>query len=108
MGQTTGTVMGHEKPATVTISIVQGSIVVNPQTAITLSKQAGDRVTWQRAGGGEFEIEFKNKTPFYSFRFNQNDAHGLKVRDTAPYDVYSYTVKVPGYPDLDPEVIVDP
>ncbi len=108
MGQTIGTVREHEKPASVvvTISIVQGSIVVDLHT-FKLRQQVGDTATWQRKGGGEFEVEFKNATPFDSFRFNQNNAKELKVRGQAPYGPYRYTVKVPGYPDLDPEVIVD-
>ncbi|HJY87084.1 MAG TPA: hypothetical protein VKE24_09630 [Candidatus Acidoferrales bacterium] len=109
MGQeTTGTAKGYEKPASavVTISIIQGSIVVDRPT-IRLSEQEGHTATWQREKGGEFEVEFKNATPFDHFKFNQSDARAVKVRNRAPYGPYKYTVKVPGYPDLDPEVIVD-
>ncbi len=107
MAQETATARGFAVPALVTISTLgDGTLAVSTQQ-LRLSRSGG-KVTWEREGGGDFSILFDSGTPFDRRNFDKNTARSVAPRQDAPLGSYKYTVQVSGYPDLDPEVIIDP
>ncbi len=108
MAQETATARGVADPGLVTISTLSNHTLAVSTQQLRLSKSRGEKVTWERDGGGDFSILFDSGTPFDRRNFDKNTARSVPPRPDAPLGSYKYTVQVSGYPDLDPEVIVDP
>ena len=105
------TATATQTPGQATIRIQpNGTLAVSPDP-LSLSKSQGHRATWRLEGGnGQFEIHFKQETPFHARDFTQDTAKAVSPRPDVngdPQKTYKYTVKVAGSPDLDPQVIVD-
>ena|SRR5713226_78880 len=100
-----------EKKVIVTLTENPKTITVVPET-VRLHKFEGHLATWESPQGQSFEIQFDQAdTPFHGHRFDHQTAKKLGVHPNVPNNPqkrYKYTVRVPGYPDLDPGVIVDP
>ena len=68
----------------------------------------------EREEGGEeevnFEILFKNDSPFEkNLSSSRGKANGkVKANPRGKQVVYEYGVKVPGYPELDPKIVIAP
>jgi hypothetical protein len=108
MAQETATARGFAVPGLISISTLSdGTLAVSTQQ-LRVSKSKGENVTWERQGGGDFNILFNSGTPFDRMDYNQNTGKSLAPRQDAPLGTYKYTVQVTGHPDLDPQVIIDP
>ncbi len=108
MTEQTGTAKGYAGPeVTVTISREPNGTLAVDKQQLPLSKKKGDLAGWQLSGGGGFTLEFEDPSPFDRREYNQDTARNVPLRSDVKYGSYKYTVKVTGYPDLDPDVIVD-
>ena len=108
MAEQTGTAKGYAGPeVTVTITREPNRTLAVDIQQLRLSKKKGDLAGWQLSGGGDFTLEFEDPSPFDRREYDQDTARNLPLRAGVDYRSYKYTVKVTGYPDLDPEVIVD-
>ncbi len=100
-----------EKRVTITLSESPKSITVDPDV-VRLQKIEQHTATWEGPAGKPFEIEFKGGlSPFSGPKFNHQTAKKLAIRSDVPHNPsqpYKYTVRVEGYPDLDPAVVIDP
>jgi len=106
MPQETATAKGFADPGLVTISTLgDGTLAVSTQQ-LRLSRSGG-KATWQRDDGGDFSILFNSGTPFDRRNFDKNTARSVAPRPDAPLGSYKYTVQVAGFPDLDPDVIIN-
>jgi len=66
----------------------------------------GLHIRWVTGSGlHQFTITFKNCTPFSSNQYNDGKPETDNARDEPSLDCY-YKVEVPGYPALDPHIIV--
>ena len=100
-----------EKRVTITLSESPKRIMVDPDV-VRLQKCEQHTATWECPQGNGFEIEFKDgPSPFSGPKFNHQTAKRLAIHPDVPNNPsrqYKYTVRVAGYPDLDPAVIIDP
>jgi hypothetical protein len=100
-----------EKKVIVTLTENPKAITVVPET-VRLHKFEKHTATWESPQGQTFEIHFDPAdTPFQGHHFNHQTAKQLGVHPDIPNNAqktYKYTVRAPGYPDLDPGVIVEP
>ena len=96
---------------TVTISVVQGQIRVEPEP-FAISKNEQEEVFWKGSDSAVcFTVEFdKGDSPFYEFQFsNDFPASGLVRRSVLadPQRQYKYTVRVEGVrAPLDPTGVI--
>jgi len=101
---------GIEKRVTITLSESPKSITVDPDV-VRLHKFAKHTATWEGPDGKPFEIEFKEGgSPFSGPKFNHLTAKRLAIHPDVPNNPsrpYKYTIRVAGYPELDPDVIID-
>jgi hypothetical protein len=113
MTQQSGTAPAPEKEKKVIVTLTENpkAITVVPDP-VRLHKFEGHVATWECPQGRPFEIQFDPAdTPFRGDRFNHQEAKKLGVHPDVPNNPnheYKYTVRVPGYPDKDPKVIIDP
>ncbi len=108
MTEQTGTAKGYAGPeAVVTITRELNTTLAVDIQQLRLSKNSGNLAGWQLSGGGDFTLVFEEPSPFEHREFNQATARNIPLRAGITYGNYKYTVKVTGYPDLDPQVIVD-
>jgi hypothetical protein len=116
--QTTGTVKAFdpqaiEKQKRITIIVTENpkQVMVIPDM-VRLNKFEKHSATWECPQGLPFEISFgAGESPFEREGYDHTDAKDLVPRGDAEnnrHRPYKYTVTVPGYPALDPGVIVEP
>ena len=91
----------------ITISVVAGSIVVDPYAPV-LKKSKKDQVKWKGSSANlDFLVCFGNKTPFKHKHFgnHRNKSGPIKIQPSGPDEYFKYSVEV-GAITLDPGVIV--
>ena len=100
-----------EKKVTIMLTEDPKTVAVVPEV-VRLHKFEGHLATWEAPPGQSFEILFDQAaTPFHGHRFDHRTAKKVGIHPDVPNNPnrqYKYTVRVPGYPDLDPGVVVDP
>ena len=107
MAEQTGTAKGYAGPETVVTITREANKTLAVDIQQLRLKKNGNLAGWQLSGGGDFTLVFEEPSPFEHREFNQDTARNVPLRAGVAYRSYKYTVKVTGYPDLDPQVIVD-
>jgi hypothetical protein len=104
---------GDPQGPQVQITIVNGALNVSPDPARP-SKGQNQQVLWQnKTGQNGVTVSFAaGSNPFapnnnWSINNNATQASG-PITVAAGSTSYKYTVRLSGFPDLDPNVIVDP
>jgi hypothetical protein len=93
----------------VTVILVNGEL----QIGTAVSRNGQEKIKFKNATGSNgVTIEFVD-SPFEGgnkigpIDDKKSEMSG-KLKDGVPYGTYKYTVKLPKYPDLDPNVVVEP
>lgn len=107
MTEQTGTAKGTKPLEHITVRIIakDGRLRAVPNTAVVSIAEAED-IEWICQGARAFQIEFA-RSPFTGAQFTEGNPRSGRPNVAAGPTAYKYAVKVDGFPDLDPKVIID-